>query len=103
MKRIAYAIQDVYDKVKDEEPARALGAVAAVITAVASILNVADVHTWQAAVPVLLAEGIRRFVFSPYTAEEKRTDAYVSGRQTGHAAGRQAALAEIARKTRNKR
>jgi hypothetical protein len=48
-----------------EEPARLFGTVAAVLTIGASALQAGDVHTWQAALPVLLAEIIRRNVNSP--------------------------------------
>ena len=50
-------------------PARTLGALAGVATAIAALLDQAGVQTWQAALPVLLAEGIRRFVYCPTTVE----------------------------------
>lgn len=67
MSRITQITDRILDVVIDKEPARALGAVAAVLTAAAAILSKGDVHTWQAALPVLLAELIRRQVNSPET------------------------------------
>jgi hypothetical protein len=61
VKRIRNAVSSLLSK----EPARTLGAVAAALTFAADVLQVGDVHTWQAAIPVLFSEVLRRLVFSP--------------------------------------
>lgn len=67
MTKIISGLVDRYYALLAKEPARLLGVIAAAITAVAGVLEAGGVKTWQAALPVLLAEGIRRLVNSPAT------------------------------------
>lgn len=65
MKRLVDLVRSLHYR----EPARLLGGLAAAATAVAAVLDKGDVHTWQAVLPVLLAEAIRRVVSSPETTD----------------------------------
>lgn len=64
------ALKLTFRTLLDWEPARMLGIVAAAATALAALLDAGDVHTWQAALPVFLAEAIRRLVYSPESVHD---------------------------------
>lgn len=63
------------------EPVRSLGAAIAVLTVMLDAFTRADVTNWHAAVPVILAEIFRRFVYSPATNHEENQAAFMAGFQ----------------------
>lgn len=62
-------LRNAVTSVLRREPARLLGAVAAGATFAASLFQDLGIETWQAAVPVLFAEAVRRLVYSPETVD----------------------------------